>query len=233
MTNEPMANMQHITSGEAFEALGLPYRVRIPPGDGPHPLLIMVHGLDGNEDVTWVFGRVAGPQWLILSPRAPLATAGGFSWYPSTPPDVSPDPEAFAAGLTALQRFIEGALRLYPVDRKRVVLLGFSQGTAMIYADALRQHALPVMQHSVAAIAALSGFIAQPDSVTIPALNGLPVLMLHGTQDERVPIDIARRDRDRLRTAGASVTYEESAIGHKVSAAGMRLLAHWLASQLT
>ena len=229
MANEPMANMQHITSGAGFEALGLPYRVRIPPGDGLHPTLIMVHGIDGSEDVTWVFGRVAGPQWLILSPRAPLATTGGFSWYPSTPPTLQPPAEAFTAGLTAFERFVDGALRYYPVDRTRLVLLGFSQGSAMIYADALRQPRL----HPVAGIAALSGFIAQVDPLELPPQNGLPVLMLHGTQDERVPVSVAHRDRERLRAAGASVTYEESAIGHKVSAAGMRLLAHWLASLLS
>src|SRR5579864_4452477 len=131
--SDPTGTIQHVTSGDALTALGLPYRVRIPHGEGPHPALIMIHGLDGNEDVTWVFARAAGPEWLIITPRAPLPTADGFSWYPSATPDRAPDATAFAAGLSALERFVAGATDLYRLDPARLVLLGFSQGAALSY----------------------------------------------------------------------------------------------------
>jgi phospholipase/carboxylesterase len=222
MTNDPMASVQHITSGEALTTLGLVHRVRIPSGGGLHPALIMVHGLDGNEDVTWIFARSATPDWLILSPRAPVPTQSGFTWYQASP-------LSFSAGLESLARFIDGALRTYPIDPARLVLLGFSQGTVMSFAYALSS---PRPAHPIAGVAALCGFIANLNAITIPPQNGLPVVMLHGTQDERVPVAWARTARDRLREAGAAVTYEESETGHKVSASGMRTLAGWLSDRL-
>ncbi len=220
--------IQHIVSGPVQAALGLVHRVRIPADSGQdarHPTLIMVHGLDGNEDVTWVFARTASPAWLILTPRAPLVTESGFSWYPSTPPDRPPDAAAFATGLAALDRFINQAIALYPIDPRRLVLLGFSQGAALSYSFALH-HA-----ERLNGLAVLAGFIPPSESV-VPPLNGLPILLLHGTQDERVPITFARSARDRLQAAGGAVTYEESEIGHKLSAQGMRTLAAWLADRL-
>jgi phospholipase/carboxylesterase len=219
------AQTQHITSGTALTALGLPHRIRIPAGIGPHPTLIMVHGLDGNEDVTWVFARTASPDWLILTPRAPLTTESGFSWYPSTPPDRSPDPAQFAAGSAALDKFIAGALATYPIDPARVVLIGFSQGAALSYDYAFKN------RDKLIGLGALAGFIP-PQIPTVPPLTKLPVLVLHGTQDERVPIEYARNARERLTTAGAALTYEESDVGHKLSAQGMRTLAAWLAARL-
>ncbi|MHB8626891.1 MAG: alpha/beta hydrolase [Aggregatilineales bacterium] len=218
------SSTQHITSGAALYALGLPHRVRIPPGDVRHPALIMVHGLDGNEDVTWVFARTAGPEWLILTPRAPLPTSDGFSWYPSTPPDHAPDAASFAAGLAALEKFINGAIAYYPLDPARIVLLGFSQGAALSYSYTFAH------PERLIGLGALAGFI--PTSAPLPPMNGLPALVLHGTHDERVPIAYARAARDQLQTAGATVTYEESEIGHKLSAQGMRTLTTWLAARL-
>ncbi len=215
---------QHITAGAALTALGLPHRVRIPAGPGPHPTLIMVHGLDGNEDVTWIFARTANPTWLILTPRAPLVTANGFAWYPSTPPDRAPDPAQFAAGATALDRFISGALATYPIDPARLVLLGFSQGATLNYHYALAR------RERLIGLAALAGFIP-PAVQTIPPLEQLPVLILHGTQDDRVPIEYAREARQRLTAAAATLTYEESDVGHKLSAQGMRTLTSWLAAR--
>ena len=206
-------------------ALGLPHRVRVPLVEGRHPALIMLHGLDGNEDVTWVFARTAGPEWLILTPRAPLASASGFSWYPSAPPDRVPESAAFAAALSVLEKFIDGAVGSYPIDLRRIVLLGFSQGAALSYSYAFKHRA------RLSGLAALAGFIPAT-APPIPPLNSLPILILHGTLDDRVSIEFARVARDRLQASDAAVTYEESAIGHKLSAQGMRTLSAWLTTRL-
>jgi phospholipase/carboxylesterase len=221
MSDSSFDSVPLISSGSAFQALGLAHRVRVPSGPGLRPTLIMLHGLQGNEDVTWVFARSADPDWLILVPRAPLSDAGGYSWYP-VPADQPPSAESFYAGLSALEHFIDGAQTAYPVDPTRRVLLGFSQGSTMAYAYAFRH------RERVAGVAALSGLVARLNQITIPPLAGLPVLILHGTQDTIIPVSMAQRTRDRLTEAGAHVTYEESAIGHKTSAHGLRTLSAWL-----
>jgi phospholipase/carboxylesterase len=212
---------QLVESGPAFDTLGLVHRVLAPPGSGPHPILVMVHGLYGTEDAPWIFARSAGPEWLITSPRAPFPLEGGYTWNSST--DYT-DPESYRKGLAAFARFIEGLADVYPADRARLVLLGFSQGAALSYAFATSR--------PVSGIAALAGFIPRPYYNRLSALRGVPILMLHGTRDERIPIEQARADRDRLLVAGADLTYAEDNVAHKVSVGGLQTLRQWLAARL-
>ncbi len=214
-------DVQLVTSGPALDSLGLIHRARIPPGKGIHPTLVMVHGLQGTEDVTWIFARAAGPEWLIVSPRAPYKADEGYTWNTSS---NYRDPASYQDGLSALTRFVEGLPDVYPVDRSRLVMLGFSQGAAMSYAYAA--------SHPTTGVAALSGFVPHWLDDQLSAFRGLPVLILHGAKDDRVPIARAREDRDRLVQAGAQVTYHEEEVGHKVGASGMRILTGWLAERL-
>jgi phospholipase/carboxylesterase len=231
-----------VTEGEAFEALGLAHRVHIPAHLAPGqrcPTLVMVHGFQGNEDLTWVFAKQASPDWLIVSPRAPLAVADlGYSWHEFR--DGKTQPESLAEGLAALTRFVDRLPEVYPADRGRLVMLGFSQGAGMCYAFAAAQASTAQAAQAqtppgeppppLLGVAALGGYI--PGPVTLPPLDGLPVLILHGTRDEVIPITMARKNRDQLNERGAAVTYHEDEIGHKVSAEGMRHLRAWLAHRL-
>ncbi len=211
-----------MTSGLAFEALGLVHRVRVPAGTGPHPILVMVYGLQGDEAVTWIFARTAGPEWLIVTPRAPYPASSGYTW--NRLGTQAADSGSYADGLVRLTQFVEGLAAVYPVDRSRLVMLGFSQGAAMSYAFAAG--------HPTAGIAALCGFIPGLKLEQLTAFKGLPVIILHGTQDDRVPITVARTDRDQLRAARADVTYLEEDTGHKVGTQGMHALRSWLAARL-
>jgi phospholipase/carboxylesterase len=225
--SDSLESVHHITTGLAFDRLGLVHRVRLPDGKGPHPTLLMLHGLNGTEDVTWVFARNAGPDWLIISPRAPFVGENGYRWNRSSdqnPNESNTAPQAYDAGLAALSHFIESLPTIYPVDLSRLVLLGFSQGVAMAY--------IYGTSHAVAGIAALSGFIPSSLADHLPALAHLPVLILHGVKDETIPVATARTNRDQLLTAGADVTYHEAEVGHKVSSSGMAELKRWLAQRL-
>jgi len=215
-------HINHVSTGPAFRKLGLAHRVRVPSGTGPHPTLVMLHGLSGTEDVTWVFARAAGPDWLIISPRAPLPAKEGYTWN-ALDQDGKTDKSDYQTGLDTLTRFIDALPAVYPADRNRLVLLGFSQGAAMAYTYGT--------SHPVSGIAALAGFIPPEIASNLPPLSNLPVLILHGTKDETVAIDTARQNRDQLKAAGAAVTYLESEVGHKVSSAGIAELKQWLAER--
>jgi phospholipase/carboxylesterase len=253
-----LKNVQHVTSGSAFETLGLVHRVKIPEGkpEQRHPTLVMIHGFQGNEDVTWIFGRAVPLEWLIITPRAPFKSPeSGYSW--NNFPDGRTDPNTFDQSVAVITKFINLLPTVYPVDPEHVILLGFSQGAGMAFAYAA--HALtpipvttiekenstvplPSEKDSVGTtidpvkatiqpkgIAALSGYI--PGPVKLPPLNHLPVFQFHGIKDETISIDLARKNRDQLRAANAELTYYEDEIGHKVSAGGMRALALWLSMQ--
>jgi phospholipase/carboxylesterase len=185
----------------------------------------MIHGFMGNEDVTWLFSQAADPDWLIVTPRAPIPSTSGYTWYQFDEQTKVPAQASVAQAQATLHEFIQKTLTTYHGDPKRLVLLGFSQGAAMA--------ALYAITHpeSVHGVAMLGGFIPRLNELSIPALNHLPFLILHGTKDETIPVRWAQRTRDRLIAAEANVTYEESDVGHKVSAQGMRTLAAWLAGR--
>ncbi len=221
-----MAEELH-TTAERLEIGGAICRVRAPQREGPHPLLLMLHGYEGDEDVTWVFSRAAGAEWLIASPRAPrrAPTENGYSWFDFQ--GGKTDPVTLQAAIGYLDAFIAALKARYSVDDTRVVMLGFSQGASLAYAYML---AAP---ERLRGVVSLGGFI--PGYLTkqiIPPLNGLPVLILHGTEDEVISVEIARKNRDLLMAHNAQVTYFEEAVGHRVGAGGMRLLTQWLAERL-
>jgi phospholipase/carboxylesterase len=111
------------------------------------------------------------------------------------------------------------------VDRARLVVLGFSQGGAMAYAYALT--------HVVGGIVSLGGYVPGTIPRPLPPLNEMPVLIIHGVQDDTIAVEIARKNRDQLTQAGAEVTYlEEEGMNHRVGVEGMRLLTGWLADRV-
>jgi phospholipase/carboxylesterase len=171
-----------------------------------------------------VFGRAAPPDWLILTPRAPLPDGDAYTWYRLDADTGRPNPASQAAAIAALGRFIDTAVPAYGGDRENVILLGFSQGAAvsMLY--------LLDNPTRVRGAASLAGFIPGLKDRAVPPLHGLPTLIIHGTQDETIALKFAERMRDRFQEAGAAVTYDVSDIGHKVSAQGMRTLRTWLAA---
>jgi phospholipase/carboxylesterase len=199
-------------------------RIRIPSGAGPFPALVMVHGYEGTEQVTWIFAKDAGPEWLVASPRGPLQSGAGYCWYHFDGAGHA-DPESFEIGRVALRRYIDTLCANYLVDRSRLVLLGFSQGASMAYDYALA--------NPVGGVIALCGWIPGQAAKALPDLGGLEVLIVHGTRDEVITVDSARKNRDQLAAAGAQVTYHEEAVGHKVGALGMNVLKKWLAERLS
>jgi phospholipase/carboxylesterase len=199
-------------------------RIRVPSSAGPYPTLVMVHGYEGTEQVTWIFAKDAGPEWLVASPRGPFQSGAGYCWYHFDGAGHA-DPESFEAGRTALKAYIDILCTDYPVDRSRLVVLGFSQGASMAYDYALA--------NPVSGVAALCGWIPGLTAKPLPDLDGLEVLIVHGTRDEVITVDIARKNRDHLAAAGAQVTYHEEAVGHKVGAVGMNVLKKWLAERLS
>src|SRR5205807_4185503 len=148
--------------------------------------------------------RLAG-----FTPGGPLSLPpGGRHWY-VVPRVGFPEPQTFLESLELLEEFLAAT----GIPRERTVLGGFSQGTVMSYALALRAGTTPP-----AAVLALSGFIPTVGGwdADLGSRAGLPVAIGHGTQDPVIPVDFARDARARLEAAGADVRYRESPMGHQI-----------------
>jgi phospholipase/carboxylesterase len=66
-----------------------------------------------------------------------------------------------------------------------------------------------------AAIFALGGRLPGPDELDLGSPLP-PVLIAHGSQDDSVPVESARHARAVLTAAGASVSYLETSVGHRI-----------------
>jgi predicted esterase len=76
----------------------------------------------------------------------------------------------------------------------------------------------------------LAGFVpsGMDSYIQNRALSGKHIFVAHGTQDEMVPIDRARASIQLLEQAGASITYCEDEVGHKLSSNCLRSLEDYL-----
>jgi phospholipase/carboxylesterase len=91
------------------------------------------------------------------------------------------------------------------VPLSRTVLSGFSQGGAMALDVGLT---LPL-----AGVVCISGYLhSKPEPVARKSFP--PVLLVHGRQDQMVPLGAAQSARDILTASGVAVKYQEFDMGH-------------------
>jgi phospholipase/carboxylesterase len=201
-----------------------------PPGDGPHPTILALHGWGANAlDLLGLAPYVCGGRFLVLCPQGPTTTpigpgAVGYGWYPSTrggPPDM---PAIFAAR-EKLWAFIDAAGERFAIDRTRLILLGFSQGGVMAYSLALAQ------PQRFAALVAMSTWLppALADNLSADeAVQRLPILVQHGSRDDMIQVERARQAVASLRQGRMPLTYREYDMGHEINAQSLTDLSAWL-----
>lgn len=191
-------------------------------------LLLMIHGLTGDENSMWVFGRSMPSKYWMLAPRAPYPIeSGGYSWRP--PFDAAefgrPTLEQMRNGAEGLIGLVDEYAASAGIDARTFDVIGFSQGAAMsnvlafLYPSRIRKTGI------------LAGFVPRglEDLASKRPLEGKPFFVAHGTRDEMVHIDRARESIATLEDAGAKVTYCEDNVGHKVSATCLRALGSFFA----
>jgi phospholipase/carboxylesterase len=132
--------------------------------------------------------------------------------------------EEFTDSIRILEDFLTYLERTHRLARDRLILLGFSQGAAMAFAATMAPTG--GLSTRPAALVVGSGHLPQGD---LSGLAGLPVFWGHGRRDELIPVSVARRDIDRLRSARADVQYCEADVGHKLAIACLRELKEWIA----
>jgi phospholipase/carboxylesterase len=191
-------------------------RYRSPDGDGPHPVIWLLHGWTGDENSMWVFASRLPERYLLLAPRGLYSTPmGGYGWHSMTGEKVWPWVDDFRPAIDQLNVLMDHwPAAAPPADFSRFRIAGFSQGGALAYSYAL------LHPRRVLALAGLASFL--PDGAAIylqdRRLQGIPVYISHGIKDQLVPVARARQAVQLLDQAGALVSYCESEVGHKLSA---------------
>src|SRR5512147_1170566 len=111
------------------------WTLRVRESSDPHcRLMLMIHGLTGDENSMWVFGRNMPPRYWLVAPRAPHAVdSGGYSWRP--PFEAAefgrPTLEQLRIGAEGLIHLVDEYAASAGIDATTFDLMGFSQGAAM------------------------------------------------------------------------------------------------------
>ena len=201
-----------------------------PDGDGPHPTILTLHGRGANAlDLLGLAPYLCKGKFLMICPQGPLETpigpdAFGYAWYPMSmggPPDIG----AMLSSRQMLQQFLDSCLQRYPVDAKKLVVLGFSQGGVMAYSLALSS------PERFAGMAVLSSWLPKeliPKLSVKEGVQSLPTMMQHGTRDQLIELQRARDSVEQLRTLRVPLTYREYDMGHEITPRGLTDLSAWL-----
>lgn len=205
-----------------------------PAGAGPHPAILTLHGRGANAfDLLGLAPFLCGGRFLMICPQGPLEMpvgpdAVGYAWYPMSmggPPDI----QAILSARGRLETFLDDCLERYPIDPRKLVALGFSQGGVLAYTLALSN------PERFAALAALSSWLPVEAFQTVPAsdaIKSLPTLVQHGEQDPMIQVDRARESVEKLREWRVPVTYREYDMGHEIRPRSLTDLSTWLAEKV-
>jgi phospholipase/carboxylesterase len=220
--------MMHPQAEEA-PSMRLIHTLHEPSGPGPHPTIIAMHGFGASAlDLLGLAPYIADGRFMVICPQGPLEVpigpTRGYAWFPIRM-GASPDREAIVEAGEAATGFINEAFARYPIDKRKTVLLGFSQGGMMAYRIAMRNPS------RFAALVGISTFFPpdlKDEVANAEALEALPTLVQHGRADEMIEIARARASIETLRSLRVPVTFKEYDCGHEITAEGLQDLSAFL-----
>lgn len=209
--------------------LPLTYLLRPSQSDTNEPaLLILLHGVGSNERDLFGLAAELDPRFTVISARAPLSLPyGGFGWYPVqfTPRGPVIDTQAALQSQALLNQFIEQAQAAFDVTPERTLLMGFSQGAIMSVNTLLSS------PEQIGGVVAMSGRLlpdAEAHYAAPERLDSFPVLVVHGTFDEVLPIGEGRAIRALLEQRPVKLTYKEYPMAHHISDDSFADIQRWL-----
>ncbi|HUP46299.1 MAG TPA: alpha/beta hydrolase [Thermoanaerobaculia bacterium] len=213
--------------------LPLAYALRTPsrrPDTAEMPLVMVMHGRGADaNDLADIAQALDGPVgYRFVFPNAPKpfeAYPGmtfGYTWFDGWPPSA----ESIAASRRLLFDFLAQVTRRYPTPPGKIILSGFSQGALMALDVGLRT------EMKIAGIVAMSGGLYEEGLPDLTGKRNLPILIVHGTADDMIPLPAARRARQVLERYGLQPEYAEFPMGHHVTPESMAVVADFLRRQL-
>ena len=194
-----------------------------------NPLLLLLHGYGSNEEDLFSFATELPDDSYVISVRAPYDLQPyGHAWYAI---HFDADENKFSDNVQAKQSveliasFIEEIVKQYPIDTKNVTLVGFSQGAILSYATAL------TFPEKVTKVVALSGYFNQeimPEVIDTKSISHLKFFVSHGSVDQVIPVEWARKAKPALENLGLEVEYHEYPVGHGVAPQNFFDFKNWL-----
>lgn len=194
-----------------------------------NPLLLLLHGYGSNEEDLFSFASELPEEYIVVSARAPFdMTYGSYAWYAI---NFDADENKFSdigqaqTSRDIIANFIDELIAEYPIDKDNVTLIGFSQGCILSYAVGLSY------PEKVKRVVGMSGYFNEEIATSDYEKNdfsNLKIFSSHGTVDQVVPVDWARKSEPKLKALGIDVIYKEYPIGHGISPQNFYDFKTWL-----
>jgi phospholipase/carboxylesterase len=201
-------------------------------------LVVFLHGYgaDGNDLID--IGRAWQgmlPDAAFVSPHAPQPCGqapAGREWFPLTFRDSNERWNGVTVAAPALDVFLDGELKRRNLPGSALALIGFSQGTMMALHVGLRRAVAP------AAMVGYSGMLVvpenvEPDKFAAEIRSRPPVMLIHGDQDQLIPVQALMHAAQGLAALKVPVQFHVSpGIGHGIDPEGLRHGGEFLARNL-
>lgn len=194
-----------------------------------YPLLLLLHGYGSNEEDLFSFASELPEEYYVVSAQAPYSLQPyGYAWYAI---NFDADMNKFSDNNQAIRsrdlivEFIDELVQKYPIDDKKVTLIGFSQGSILSYAVALSY------PEKVSRVVALSGYLNEDilkEGYEKNDFSHLNFFVSHGTVDQVIPVEWARKTPEFLNRLHIKNTYLEYAVGHGVAPKNFFDFRNWL-----
>ena len=116
----------------------------------------------------------------------------------------------------------------YDLLPEQVIIFGFSQGTMMAL------HVAPRRDDAVAGIVAFSGRLLEHELLLDEVTSFMPVLLVHGDEDDVVPISALSKAAEGLEAAGFKEVYAHVMEGtaHGIGPDGLQVALAFMRQQL-
>jgi len=194
-----------------------------------NPLLLLLHGYGSNKADLFSFATELPDEYYVISLQAPFDLQyGSYAWYAiNFDADASKfsDLDQARSSRNLVLTTLDELQRKYPIDAQAVALIGFSQGAILSYAIALSY------PDRIQRVAALSGYLnteIAAEGFEKNKLANLQIYASHGTVDQVIPVEWARKSPEILTNLGVRVQFKEYPIGHGVSPQNFYDLTNWL-----
>lgn len=212
------------------------YHLRVPAGEGPHPVIIWFHGHRGNGTPIHNGGGLKQDffdnGYVVVGPNGAISDQSVRS-YPAREGGPRDDVQFTFDVLDDIAKTV-------PIDLDRIYASGFSAGGSMAWLLACEAG------DKLAGMVSVAGALRAPNPTDCAGLVDLPVMQIHGFADAQVPFEgralgdwhqgSVWDSLERARTAnGCRTNPDEITVGDDVrtrswdascSGAPVRLLVH-------
>ena len=194
-----------------------------------NPVLFLLHGYGSNEEDLFSFASELPEEYYVISARAPYDMMyGAYAWYAikfDADENKFSDLDQARSSRDLIVEFVDECIAKYAIDSEQVTLIGFSQGAILSSAVALSY------PEKINRVVALSGYLnveIATEEYLKNNVSKVKFFVSHGTVDQVIPVDWARKTKPTLENLGIEVIYKEYPIGHGVSPQNFYDFKDWL-----